>query len=614
MKHNVYKGLMTASVLVLALALLSSCNTVPPSGTESSLPDTLEVTEPTTSTGTPDLLPTVSSVVYGASALPDYDAYTARSRIKEVLGGQKTFAFTLGGTKYYANGELKDGGEDLVSISKHGNVILNNKKLRDIVGNSKLRGEHPQVVAWSLGMGYAVYDNKLVLFYENEAPLHPYDDMYTFEAMHLYMAEAEETEIVNAFIDLPSLISNNTNNTNNTIFYTSPDLNLGVQTSVYYAQMGQTNNLTPAPALVAGEGKHESNYTTIRVFNNQNVCTTQFLAFDASVKGGVQVAAAKVGEEVLIATAPYAAHEGADGDIRVFDPFGMIRMTMNIRDAIPGPHTIVTGHFAEGVDNEVLLVASQTTNEKGELPYVIISLADGSVISNHTLDCSFALTGDKAGVPVALSVRNTAAKDSVILYFHSVQAVYEGDAQNGKFDNAKITLPTDAVHVSASTVEGQKYIASVAVREGEENLSYVVIYDGTSSDGKLVDVGFRENRFFSNMATDYNDDRYVGKGDFCHVRTDSGNSVISGIGSSTSADRIDSIFAQSSYADYRSTSIESYVNRLSSEYLMLEPCFTHRWHKIPSWQALIDYKDPYDGIQKYASIGKDTLMQQVRSM
>lgn len=80
MKHNVYKGLMTASVLVLALALLSSCNTVPPSGTESSLPDTLEVTEPTTSTGTPDLLPTVSSVVYSASALPDYDAYTARSR------------------------------------------------------------------------------------------------------------------------------------------------------------------------------------------------------------------------------------------------------------------------------------------------------------------------------------------------------------------------------------------------------------------------------------------------------------------------------------------------------------------------------------------------------
>jgi hypothetical protein len=89
----------------------------------------------------------------------------------------------------------------------------------------------------------------------------------------------------------------------------------------------------------------------------------------------------------------------------------------------------VTGHFAEGVSDEVLLVASQTTNEQGELRYAILSLSDGSVISEHTLDCSFALTAEKAGIPVALSVRNSGEADSVILYFHSVQAVYEGNAQ-----------------------------------------------------------------------------------------------------------------------------------------------------------------------------------------
>ena len=42
-------------------------------------------------------------------------------------------------------------------------------------------------------------------------------------------------------------------------------------------------------ALVAGEGQHPDNFTTVRVFNNQQTCITQFLAFDASVTGGVQV-------------------------------------------------------------------------------------------------------------------------------------------------------------------------------------------------------------------------------------------------------------------------------------------------------------------------------------
>ena len=201
--------------------------------------------------------------------------------------------------------------------------------------------------------------------------------------------DAPESEIVNAFIDLPSRISNDTNNT---IFYTAPDLNLGVQTSIYYTQLGQANGLAIGPALVAGEGKNSANYTTVRIYNNQQICITQFLAFDATVKGGVQVAAAKVGEETLIATAPFAAYNGDGGDVRVFDAFGLLRMTVTVRSVISGPYTIVTGHFAEGVEDEVLLIASQTTNEKGELRYVLVSLSTGAVISEHTLDCAFAQT------------------------------------------------------------------------------------------------------------------------------------------------------------------------------------------------------------------------------
>ena len=597
--------LFSAIILMLLLLTGVSCQSGDTPRESDSLPDTIETipstngnTEPETDAET---APTVSSVKFPASELPNYEKYATATRIKEVLGSRKTYAVTAGGTKYYANGELKAGGDGIVTMNPDCTVTLDAAKLGTLVGKSDLKGTTPEELAKALGMGVAVYDHKLVLFYEGSEPLHTYDDLYTYEAMHLYMTDAAQSEIVNAFIDLPSRISNDTSNT---IFYTAPDLNLGIQTSIYYAQMGQTNGLTIGPELVAGEGKHPDNFTTVRVFNNQQTCITQFLAFDASVKGGVQVAAAQVGEETLIATAPFAAHDGKNGDIRVFDTFGLIRMIVHVQDVIPGPHTIATGHFAAGVSDEVLLVVSQTTNDRGELCYAMVSLTDGSVISEHTLDCSFALTEEKAGVPVAVSVRNNDDNDAVILYFQSVQGVYEGNAQKAEFTNTGITLPVDAMGVSASNIAGQKYIVSLPAREGQEVLSYLTIYDENARATEL-DVGFRENRFFSAYYTDgYNDDKYVSQGAFCHIRTDLSNATLSGLTSCKDNAAIDAWFESTKYDDYTFSDINQYVTRLETEYLFLEPCFTHRWNKIPHTGKLASYVDPTDGVQKYVSIGK----------
>lgn len=605
MKRNQLIRLLAAALLLLALLATAACNQGDKPDETTPLPDTLETvgsteapTEPETEAET---IPTVSSVKFPAAELPDYAKYATANRIKEVLGSRKTLAVTAGGTKYYQNGELKAGGDGIVTKNPDGTITLDAAKLGALAGKADLTATTPAEAAKALGMGVAVYDHKLVLFFEGDEPLHTYEDLYTYEAMHLYMTDAAESEIVNAFIDLPSRVSNDTNNT---VFYTAPDLNLGVQTSVYYAQMGQANGLAVGPALVAGEGQHPDNFTTVRVYNNQQICITQFLAFDPSVMGGVQVAAAQVGDEVLIATAPFASHDGKDGDVRVFDAFGLIRMTVNVRDVIPGPHTIVTGHFAEGVSDEVLLVASQTTNEKGELRYAILSLSDGSVISEHTLDCSFALTAEKAGIPVALSVRNSGEADSVILYFHSVQAVYEGNAQKADFKNADIKLPADATGVSASNVIGQKYIVFLPAREGQEELSFLTVYYENAAVSEL-DVGFRENRFFSAYYTDgYNDDKYVSRGNFCHIRTDLSNNVISKLSKAATDLGVDVAFDSSLYADYTFSATQQYVDAMRNEYLFLEPCFTHRWNKITATGKLAYYKEPATGIQKYVSVGK----------
>ena len=589
--------LLASLLLLSAMLVMAACKPVVDPQTESTVPDTIETVGPN------EVETSEYAVVFPEAELPDYSKYATATRIKEVLGGSKTLAVAAGATMYYDNGELKQGGADLVTKKSGGVVTLKAAQLAPLfgLGSADLQGTTPEAIAAELGMGVAVYDYKLVLFYEGDTPLHTYDDLYTYEAMYLYMTGASETEIQNAFIDLPSRISNGTTNT---VFYTAPDLNLGLQTSIYFNQMGQTNGLAVGPALVAGEGKHPDNHTTVRIYNNQQTCITQFLAFNASVKGGVQVAAAKVGDETLIATAPFAAYDGADGDVRVFDAFGLLRMVITVDSILPGPHTIVTGHFAKDVEDEVLLIASQTTDEEGLLHYVLISLADGMLISEHTLDCSFAETEEIKNVPVAMSVRNGGEDDSLVLYFNSIQAVYEGSAQTARFDNAGLELPDDAVGVSASNVEGQRYTVALPPREGEQELSYLTVYSADASATQL-DVGFRENRFFFFLPYEYyfNDDRYVSRGDFMHIRTDRDNPLMEQFETNKTASAVDKVFDTALYEDYAPSYTADYAERLGRFYLFLEPCFTHRWNKMASTRTLHRYKDPNTGIRKYVSVG-----------
>ncbi len=616
MKNPTFKRLLRyATPAVLALLLIAAAATscqdagtskeTDPEGTLPATIETVPETDPDTEPDTeaPETLPTQSPTLsYPSAALPDYTSYTTATRIRQVLSGSKTYAFSVGAKKFYKNGELCDGA-NVLTLTDDGKLQVNGDALKAATGLDGFAGGTPEEAAAALGMEIAVYDKKEILFYEGTLPLHTYEDLYTYEAMYLYMTEAADTELVNAFIDLPDRISNNTSNT---VFYTAPDLNLGVQTSVYYAQMGQTNGVLTGPAIVAGEGKHASNFTTVRIFNDQQTCITQFLAFAPTVKGGVQVAAASVGGETLIATAPYTAdYDGMMGDVRVFDAFGLVRTVIGIRDSIPGPHTILTGRFSADTTDEVLLIASQTTDENGKLPYALVSLSDGKVLATHTLDCAFALSGETAGVRVDLSARVTDGEASLILYFPTVQAVYEGSAAKAEFQNAGIKLPADATGVSASSVAGERYIVSLPAREGSENQSFVVIYAEGASDGETVDVGFRENRFFSARYTDgYNDDKYVSQGNFQHIRTDLSNSVLSGLGSCNTEEKVDALFDKSTYHDYAFGGTQQYVDALANEYMFLEPCFTHRWNKIPHTKNLASYVDAETGMQKYVATGK----------
>ncbi len=545
----------------------------------------------------PETEPTVSATVYPTAALPDYAQYTSDARIERVLSARASCALTVGGDKAYRNGVLTAAPAEALTRDQKGVLRVSGSAVAALTGKTGIPDGTPEEVGAALGMSVTVYDGKLVLFAEGEAPLSTYSDLYTLEAMQLAMTGADEEERRNALIDLPARISNNTSNT---VFYTDPDLNLGVQTSVYFAQMGQLTAVDAGPALVAGEGEHASNFTTVRIFNEQQTLVTQFLAFGAEVTGGVQVAAARVGEETLIATAAYAAHDGRAGDIRVFDRFGLLRMTISLSDELAGPYTVVTGRLSPDSDDEVLLIAPRRTDAAGKLPCILLSLSDGRVLARHELGSD--LPADTA---VALSVRRNAdTDDTLVAYVHATQSVYEGTV-GGELPRVSVTLPADAIGVSPSGLAGERYTVSLPEREDTADRSFLGVV-GTDSDTTAEqDVGFRENRFYSALYTGgFNDDKYVSRGDFCHVRTDLYSNAILRIPSGN-GDAVGNYFAGLSYRDFACWDIRGYADRLATDYLFLEPCFSHRWLKTDYTNNLAAATDPVTGERIYVSMGRD---------
>ena len=565
-------------------------------------------TEPATEPATE---PHISAEAFPDAEIPDYGQYTVLTRVQEVLRSSDALVMGTRVSNCFRNDELDVYASDLVTVQVDGSLLVDADfvcGMYDSYPTGTTGLMEPHTVAAALGKDVVVYDGRLVMFFDGSIELYPFRDMYTFEAMYIYLSNGSEEDLRNAFIDLPDRVSNGKNNA---IYYTSPDLNLGIQSAVYFAQLGEVEGVPAGPCIVAGEGffmgddDNEANHTIVRVLNKQQAVVAQFLAFDPSVTGGVQVAAAAVGGRTLIATAPFAAHDGKNGDVRVFDTFGTLCMEITLNPVMTGPFTILTGHFAAGVEDEVLLVMSQVPDSEGKLDMALISLADGSVISRSALDCSFARAADSS-CEMAASVRSgkDGETDRVILFFKSISAAYEGDPQTASFANSGITLPDNATGVYASAHAGERYIVTFPEIEGEENRSFVIPYTTDGQAQSMLDVAFRENVFYSARYTEDNDDKYVSAGSFQHIRTDLGNAVMGQLATAYQPEQVDEVFAGASYADYI-YGAGGFVDAFRQSHMFLEPCFTHRWNKIAGTSRLQTYANPYTGAHDYISISKN---------
>lgn len=532
------------------------------------------------------------NAVYAKSETPDFGQYMNDKNIERALTGKGCVAIAAGGSKAW----VSDGYVACKSVPLDldgRKLTVNAAALSDLVGKT-VTGDSIDAVAASLGMNYVIYENELALFYPGDtSPLDTFNNYYTLEALRLNLVEAGESDIANAFIDLPSVISNNKNYA---AYYTSPDISLAVQTDVYYRQLGDNAAVATGPAIVAGEGRSADNHTLVRVLNRQQICTAQFLAYPADVTGGVEVHAAQVGEgDTVIVTAAYSP------DVRyinVFDPIGTKRAVILPDARIPAPYTVLTGKFLPDVESEVALITTGTVGDDGQIIAALYAPADGTLLKIFTLDFSFA----KGDAPQFSARKNADGEDTVIIYLPGKNTAYEGSAATLTFDWIGIQLPDNAAGVYASSDPAIKYTVSLKMTDATKDRSFVRLYgDGTDEWGNETDVGFKENVFYSSRAED-NDYAYVDNCSFQHIRADISNSARQSLAGAKTNESFDSIARGLTYENYAFSGVQGIQKDYLSRNVMLEPCFTHRWN-AGAFTGFVKYTDE-NGNHKYAAVGK----------
>ena len=530
--------------------------------------------------------------IYQEQPLPDYTQFLPENAIRALFNEKGGCAYYDGALIYYENGEYRNA-ETAPCVSENGVLQITTEQFGT---------KTPEELAAAMDAHYVVYDDKLAVFSYEADFADTFSDIYTLEALALRLKGAEEADIINAFITLPNFISNGTTNS---VYYTEPNLNLGVQTEIYGLQLADYDTgyekVSPAPMIVAGQGEDGANYTLIRVFNSSQACISQFLAFPPEVKGGVLVKAGHASSgQALIAAAAYDASKNAAKTIKVFDTSGSLRYSFTPQ-GVEAPFTIEIGKFLPGSDKDYLFVASKLSGGDGS-KYELYDLDDGSFVKS--IDGAFDNSIEAQRITLSASSEEGDDVQKLIITFKESKAVYYLDCGDSSWTKSEIRLPDNATGVYASAFSGE-LVASL----DEDTFSNVRIYGSGASDnleGSLLNVGYKENRFYSTYAED-NPEGYVDYAAFNHIRTDLANGVINSLNelATEETEALLEYLENAVYEDWEYVLSEAQKASYHSQYNVWEPCFTHRWNAIQAMQNLVAVVDAETGYPAYASIGRD---------
>ena len=392
------------------------------------------------------------------------------------------------------------------------------------------------------------------------------------EAAKLFLQDEEQDSFTrNMFVSIPNIIKMTEQNIT---AYSYPDIDLNANVAAYALQ-GVQSKVALGPAIVAGQGENPENYTVVRVFDIYQTCHTQFNAYPATVRGGVQVAAAVTSDGVNILTAPFS--DASVTELRVYDANGSYKFS--ITPSTKAPYAIAAGSFTGKED--IFAVASQSDNGNGVYVEFFMATTGKKVI--------YADIDVKSTEKLTLSVnRATEGAEGLILAYKTKAYEYKSAKLS------EIQLDGNEYNgVYGSAFGG--YAATSDATDEYKAFSTVTEYkDGVKT---VINAGAKENIFVSTAASKNTD--YIKHGQFWHIRVEYPAPVMAKLGSNKTT-----TFRTSEINKFTISAGSDVKSKYKTQYNMWEPCSTHRWGKTAQMGYLINYVDPDTGAYAYATLTK----------
>lgn len=553
--------------------------------------------------------PDESISFYGFSERVNEKEYLPEAQAKKVIDEKNGYCFHIDVKKYYHAGQFFDTTD--APLYKDGeSLVLDGEILESVFGvlseGDKISIEN---AAELIKKEYVIFDDKMVIFADDAKYIDLNNSYYSLQMMSMLLKGVSAEDLKNAFVDLPFEM---TNDKNFVVKYNAPELDLGLQTTLYGLQLKGENVVSKSPRIVAGEGAHKDNHTVVRVFNEYQTKVCQFLAYPNNVLGGVKVKGAQVivNDTVydLIVTAACNGKYNESRSVRVFDEYGILYMEIIPDFAGNAPYNIVVGDFSE-MDGDELLVASESTDSEGNIRYAVYSLSEPLKISDGIL--SFGKTG--AGLKSDVSVIVKGSSPELIFFFEESNKGYLCNLNDGnKVSAIGFELPIDANGIYASAFSKEGYVITLDENTlAGSSLSFVKLYDKGELFGDTLNVGNYENLFFwdcnyfENVNSNFNfeslyDSDYIKRAEYLHVRTDLRSQINDVITSGNVSD--------AEYSKWSTMFTEAPLYDL--RYNVWAPCYSNKWSGTSFMSSLIGLKDE-QGNFIYSAVRKDGEMEDV---
>lgn len=542
-------------------------------------------------------------VFYGFQSEISLEDYLPLNEANKMLSEHDGIAVQVNSNVAYAKGEYKNTSASVCTYD-HGTFSIDCDILNKTFGLSLPSGKmSASIIANRTNKSLKVYDDKLVVFLSNGDEINVFDNYYTFEMISLKLREAPAEDFQNALITLPYEV---TDGSSYIAKYTDPDLDLGLQTSLY-GEQGSGVNCDDKPIIVAGEGNNKKNHTVIRVYNEYSAKIAQFLAFPGNVTGGVRVSAMSIPygneERGVIAAASINGKFYEAGSVRVFDEYGRLYMEIVPDFVNEAPYNIATGYFLSDEKDPQLLITNSKIDSECSFEYEIYSLSDGEKLTEGTGTLCDGIRNKK--ITIALYDDSV---DSILMNLGDNFSFKISFAKNG-ISYKKICEINDNITngIYQSAFEGIDYIGTENMRTNEEgelnHQSFIKLFTTGSVGFTELNVGISENIFYyngSHKKITFEDTDYVKKAGFLHIRTDLSATPVQ---RASNAENISNI-AVAAYSEWECEYAKNLAAQYSYSYNVWEPCFTHRWNMFQCTENLAEYKDK-DGNYKFSSVDNE---------